>query len=721
MQCLGRLIIQGALLVSPYSHASDLSGLYADSGFAMMILDDNTAVMIVNDLQGESLFNDNVVVQPDGSFNLDNLGSNNDFSISGNVFNDSISLSIQGPKSRVLSGNKLSAAGPFSNEGGYFVGGYRGELCIEGNTASSAGSNIEGGLRAILSADGTLWLSDLGQLRLDSNGNIIDALDASLFRNFWSLGGALDPATDTISGGFSLGSYSCLQESWNITRVKALPQAIAGLNWFEESDAGDLTSTAQVPAGAAPLASISGVISAVEDIDMYRISITDPAQFSVTATSEGAAYLFDPAIALFDQSGRGVYSNDDAIIGDINPALPINQPDGPSAPGVYYLAIYDAANYPQDLEGLPIFNFFNWPYTEIVAPVTMGQQSPVSSWFVPVSRQMSVGYNLLLTGAHTSGAVLRSEDLIIDFGDIGIYAYKNNAGWQKLSKYSPDKILVGDIDGNGKDELVADFSSVFNKVLIRRDFGLWETWLPCCRNPNTINPLALGDVDGNGKEDIIVESVEGSNSKQLYAMLNGVDSFYPLLNLSKLSPDQLLIADLDGNGQDDLIADFGSSIGGVFVKVNLGGWVKLHNSSPETMAPGDLDGNGQMDLVIDFGSIGLWARMNGSSWRKLHNNSPDLVVTGDLDGNGADDVIATFGSTVGGLWQKLNLGGWSQLNPNAPDEVVTADVDGSGKDDVIAKFGSTIGGIFVKRNQGSWSKLHNFNPDSVAVGNLDGN
>ena len=53
--------------------------------------------------------------------------------------------------------------------------------------------------------------------------------------------------------------------------------------------------------------------------------------------------------------------------------------------------------------------------------------------------------------------------------------------------------------------------------------------------------------------------------------------------------DDFIAADMDGNGQDDIIGNFGSTLGGIFVRHNQGGWSKLHNSSPEMLVAGNLD------------------------------------------------------------------------------------------------------------------------------------
>ena len=299
------------------------------------------------------------------------------------------------------------------------------------------------------------------------------------------------------------------------------------------------------------------------------------------------------------------------------------------------------------------------------------------------------------------GFILKS-DVVIDFGAIGLWSRLNDSSWKKLHNNSPEQVVVGDMDGNGVDDVIAVFGS---GIFVKRNLGSWSQL-----HNFTPELMAIGDLDNNGKEDVVIDF----GGIGLWARMN--DSSW--LKLNNESPTQIAVGDMDGNGADDVIAVFTS---GIFVKRNMGPWIQLHNFIPEAMAVGNLDSNGKDDIVIDFGSIGLWARMNDSNWLKLHNTSPDIIATGDIDGNGADDVLATFGSSFGGLWQKINLGGWDQLSTNAPDDVITADIDGSGLADIIANFGTSLGGIFTKRNQTAWAKLHNTSPDSLSAGNLDSN
>jgi hypothetical protein len=64
----------------------------------------------------------------------------------------------------------------------------------------------------------------------------------------------------------------------------AVPRAIAG-TWTEQGDAGQLCSTAQVTTGTGTLDQIIGSVSSIQDVDLYRIRINDPATFSASTTA----------------------------------------------------------------------------------------------------------------------------------------------------------------------------------------------------------------------------------------------------------------------------------------------------------------------------------------------------------------------------------------------------------------------------------------------------
>ena len=130
--------------------------------------------------------------------------------------------------------------------------------------------------------------------------------------------------------------------------VAAMPiAAAAGTVWNETGPlgAGDSLSTAQTVffTPASPLDRIHGTLTAttnvnslpVYQVDLYKIVVNDFSMFSARTALPTA---FDTALYLFNESGFGVYSNDDNGV-DLLSLLASADPNGPSADGVYYLGI----------------------------------------------------------------------------------------------------------------------------------------------------------------------------------------------------------------------------------------------------------------------------------------------------------------------------------------------------------------------------------------------
>lgn len=88
--------------------------------------------------------------------------------------------------------------------------------------------------------------------------------------------------------------------------------------WTEINDAPDLPGTAQITTGTGPLEAVQGTISAnpnnpnlFDDIDLYRIKITDPSTFvATTVNTDPPTAILNPMLWLFDSLGRGIILND---------------------------------------------------------------------------------------------------------------------------------------------------------------------------------------------------------------------------------------------------------------------------------------------------------------------------------------------------------------------------------------------------------------------------
>jgi hypothetical protein len=154
------------------------------------------------------------------------------------------------------------------------------------------------------------------------------------------------------------------------------------------SGAGALPSTAQDLTGV-NVTQILGNLDFPFGVDMFKINITDFADFSAMTIGPGAFGVPDTELFLFDASGLGVYANGDADGANTlsclpsadgsNPCSPSRPPGvGPATDGKCYLAITRSANGPTSIDG-EIFTILT--STDVVGPdLTMGGNSPITAW-----------------------------------------------------------------------------------------------------------------------------------------------------------------------------------------------------------------------------------------------------------------------------------------------------------------------------------------------------
>jgi hypothetical protein len=154
------------------------------------------------------------------------------------------------------------------------------------------------------------------------------------------------------------------------------------------SGAGPLPGSAQDLSSDLSLSGITGTLDFPDGVDMFKIDILYPANFSAFTVPVGAFGVPDPELFLFNASGLGVFENDDISASDTQSCLPSADSSnpcpssrggsGPLTPGIYYLAITRSANSPTSNSG-PIFS----PVlsTDVVGPdLTAGGGDPITSW-----------------------------------------------------------------------------------------------------------------------------------------------------------------------------------------------------------------------------------------------------------------------------------------------------------------------------------------------------
>lgn len=245
-----------------------------------------------------------------------------------------------------------------------------------------------------------------------------------------------------------------------------------------------------------------------------------------------------------------------------------------------------------------------------------------------------------------------------------------------------DKFYVGDFDGDGADELLcvqtggnADLITVF-----RFEDGAWQSVWSNGGDPTAgegVYPyrhnFIVGDFDGDGKDELLGNDTP-NGWMTLFEFYGGdwhwrwSDNGDPTEQL-RLYRDKLTVGDFDGNGKDDLLGRSGWTTWFAFDPV-ISKWIwvdsnygnvndpsapmsYLHPYHEGVFVAGDFDGDGRDEVLAESGDwitlfrIGNtgkfeWAQSDyGKSLGPMHlmHSYRAHYVVGDFDGDGKEEIL----------------------------------------------------------------------------------
>jgi hypothetical protein len=279
-----------------------------------------------------------------------------------------------------------------------------------------------------------------------------------------------------------------------------------------------------------------------------------------------------------------------------------------------------------------------------------------------------------------------------------------------------DEIRVGDLNGDGRPDLVARTHSNRIYIILTNEDGT----LAAPGTAGSGTEVALADLNGDGKLDLVIAD---STTKRLIAALgNGHGGFGASVTTTlSVVPSEIEVGDFNGDGRAEVLVRTTSAP--AFAVFAAGGNLQFSLISTVPLSPsvlkmlvGDLDGDGNPDVLVAYSSPAALNIHYGHGDRTFEPGVPvagpasaiDDVTVGDLDADGHPDIV-TCGSLANTVTVIRNMGDRKFAvpvsydvhmynNETYPYALLLFDATDDGKPDVVAVSGSYTGVMTLAGN-----------------------
>ncbi len=249
--------------------------------------------------------------------------------------------------------------------------------------------------------------------------------------------------------------------------------------------------------------------------------------------------------------------------------------------------------------------------------------------------------------------------------------------WHDFFALGGETPLTGDFNGDGRDDVVVfthgSLADVYVALSTGGGFGGSAKWHDFFSLSGEVP--AVGDVNGDGRDDII--TFTRNTLADVYVSLSTGTGFGPSAkwqDFFAIAGEHPGVADVNGDGRADLVVFTRGSLADVFVALSTGTgfgpgvkWHDLFAVGGETPRVGDFNGDGAADIATFTNNaagdvyVALSDRAGAFvgttvKWHEFFSLAGEFPYTGDFDADGRDDIVTFTHTTSADVFTALSTG-----------------------------------------------------------------